>query len=83
MNDKNKDKDKQEKFDIDLFNPDCKVSSSLEKDYICIKYKTPLFLSSLRSPRDGINEFYFILEFKEKTQYKYNEIKKIIFNIDI
>ena len=83
LNDKNKDKDKQEKFDIDLFNPDCKVSSSLEKDYICIKYKTPLFLSSLRSPRDGINEFYFILEFKEKTQYKYNEIKKIIFNIDI
>lgn len=83
LNDKNKDKDKQERFDIDLFNPDCKVSSSLEKDYICIKYKTPLFLSSLRSPRDGINEFYFILEFKEKTQYKYNEIKKIIFNIDI
>ena len=77
------DKDKQNKYDIDLFNPDCKISSSLEKDYICIKYKTPLFLSSIKNQRDGINEFYFMLEFKENANYKYNEIKKIIFNIDI
>jgi hypothetical protein len=77
------DKDKQNKYDIDLFNPDCKISSSIEKDYISIKCKTPLFLSSIRNQRDGINEFYFMLEFKDNSQYKYNEIKKIIFNIDI
>ena len=75
--------DKKEKFEIDLFNPDCKISSSLEKNYICIKYKKALFLSNYKNPRDGINEFCFILEFKDKTKYKYNEIKKIIFNIDI
>ena len=76
-------KEKQEKFEIDLFNPDCKISSSLEKNYICIKYKMALFLSNFRNPRNGMNEFHFILEFKDKSLYKYNEIKKIIFNIDI
>jgi hypothetical protein len=76
-------KEKQEKFEIDLFNHDCKISSSLEKNYICIKYKMALFLSNFRNPRNGMNEFHFILEFKDKSLYKYNEIKKIIFNIDI
>ena len=71
------------KFEIDFFNSNCSVSSSLEKDYISIKYKGSLFLSNYRNPRDGINEFSFYLEFKDKSSYKYNEIKKIIFNIDI
>ena len=74
---------KQEKYDIDLFNPDCKISSSKEKDYICIKYKTALFLSNIQNPRDGMNEFHFFLEFKDKSTYQINEIKKIIFSIDI
>ena len=78
-----KDKNKQEKFEIDLFQSDSKISSSLEKDYICLKYKTSLFLSNLKNPRDGINELIFILEFREKSQYKFNEAKKLIFNIDI
>ena len=77
------DKLKQEKYDIDLFNPDCKISSSKEKDYICIKYKTALFLSNIQNPRDGMNEFHFFLEFKDKSTYQINEIKKIIFSIDI
>ena len=77
------DKLKQEKYDIDLFNPDCKISSSKEKDYICIKYKTALFLSNILNPRDGMNEFHFFLEFKDKSTYQINEIKKIIFSIDI
>ena len=77
------DKDKKEKFEIDLFNPDCKISSSLEKNYICIKYKKALFLSNFKNPRDGMNEFSFYLEFKDKIGYNFNEIKSIIFNIDI
>ena len=77
------DKEKKEIFKIDLFNPDCKISSSLEKNYICIKCKMTLFLSNYRNPRNGMNEFHFIIEFKDKSLYKYNEIKKIIFNIDI
>ena len=71
------------KFEIDFFNSNCSVSSSLEKDYISIKYKDSLYLSNYKNPRDGINEFSFYLEFKDKSNYKYNEIKKIIFNIDI
>ena len=55
----------------------------MEKDYISIKYKGSLFLSSYKNPRDGINEFLFYLEFKNKSQYKQNEIKTINFNIDI
>ena len=74
---------KEEKYDIDLFNPDCKISSSKEKDYICIKYKSALFLSNIQNPRDGMNEFHFFLEFKDKSTYQINEIKKIIFSIDI
>ena len=77
------DKEKKEIFKIDLFNPDCKISSSLEKNYICIKCKMTLFLSNYRNPRNGMKEFHFIIEFKDKLLYKYNEIKKIIFNIDI
>ena len=77
------DKNKQEKFEIDLFQSDSKISSSLEKDYICLKYKTTLFLSNFKCPRDGINELFFILEFKEKSEFKYNEVRKIVFNIDI
>ena len=77
------DKNKHEKFEVDLFKPDCTISSSIEKDYITIKYKYALFLSNIRKPRDGIYEFNFILEFKDKSLYKFNEIKKIIFNIDI
>ena len=77
------DKNKQEKFEIDLFQSDSKISSSLEKDYICLKYKTTLFLSNFKCPRDGINELFFILEFKEKSEFKYNEARKIVFNIDI
>ena len=72
-----------EQFEIDLFNSNCNISSSLEKDYISIKYKGALFLSSFRNPRDGINEFLFYLEFKDKSKFKYNEIKRINFNIDI
>ena len=78
-----KNKTENQKFEIDLFNPNCLVSSSLEKDYISIKYKGSLFLSNYRNPRDGINEFLFHLEFKDKSSFKNNEIKKIIFNIDI
>ena len=78
-----KNKTENQKFEIDLFNPNCSVSSSLEKDYISIKYKGSLFLSNYRNPRDGINEFLFHLEFKDKSSFKNNEIKKIIFNIDI
>ena len=77
------DKDKKEKFEIDLFNPNYKISSSLEKNYICIKYKMALFLSNLKNPRNGMNEFHFILKFKDKSKYICNEIKKITFNIDI
>ena len=76
-------KNDNQKFEIDFFNSNCSVSSSLEKDYISIKYKGSLFLSNYRNPREGINEFSFYLEFKDKSNYKYNEIKKIIFNIDI
>ena len=72
-----------QQFEIDLFNSNCTISSSMEKDYISIKYKGALFLSSFRNPRDGINEFLFYLEFKDKSKFKYNEIKKINFNIDI
>ena len=71
------------KFEIDFFNSNCSVSSSLEKDYVSIKYKDSLYLSSYKNPKDGINEFSFYLEFKDKSNYKYNEIKKITFNIDI
>ena len=72
-----------QQFDIDLFNTNCTISSSLEKDYISIKYKGALFLSSFKNPIDGINEFLFYLEFKDKSKFKQNEIKKITFNIDI
>ena len=70
-------------FEIDLFNSNLTISSSLEKDYISLKYKGSLFLSNYKNPRDGINEFTFYLEFKDKSKYKQNEIKKITFNIDI
>ena len=72
-----------QQFDIDLFNTNCTISSSLEKDYISIKYKGALFLSNFKNPIDGINEFLFYLEFKDKSKFKNNEIKKINFNIDI
>ena len=72
-----------QQFDIDLFNTNCTISSSLEKDYISIKYKGALFLSNFKNPIDGINEFLFYLEFKDKYKFKNNEIKKINFNIDI
>ena len=72
-----------QQFDIDLFNTNCTISSSLEKDYISIKYKGALFLSNFKNPIDGINEFLFYLEFKDKSRFKNNEIKKINFNIDI
>ena len=72
-------KNNREQFEIDLFNSNCNISSSLEKDYISIKYKGALFLSSFRNPRDGINEFLFYLEFKDKSKFKYNEIKRINF----
>ena len=72
-----------QQYQIDFFNSNCTISSSLEKDYISIKYKGTLFLSNYRNPRDGINEFLFILKFKDKSIYKYNEIKTINFNIDI
>ena len=72
-----------QQFDIDLFNTNCTISSSLEKDYISIKYKGALFLSNFKNPIDGINEFLFYLEFKDKSGFKNNEIKKINFNIDI
>ena len=72
-----------QQFEIDLFNSNCTISSSLEKDYISIKYKGALFLSNFKNPKDGINEFLFYLEFKDKSKFKYNEIKKINFNIDI
>ena len=78
-----KNKNDIQKFEIDLFSSNCTVSSSMEKDYISIKYKGSLFLSSYKNPRDGINEFLFYLEFKDKSQYKQNEIKLINFNIDI
>ena len=78
-----KNKNDIQKFEIDLFSSNCTVSSSMEKDYISIKYKGSLFLSSYKNPRDGINEFLFYLEFKDKSQYKQNEIKTINFNIDI
>ena len=78
-----KNKNDIQKFEIDLFSSNCTVSSSMEKDYISIKYKGSLFLSSYKNPRDGINEFLFYLEFKNKSQYKQNEIKTINFNIDI
>ena len=70
-------------FEIDLFNSNCSISSSLEKDYISLKYKGSLFLSNYKNPKDGINEFSFYLEFKDKSKFKNNEIKKITFNIDI
>ena len=69
-----------QQFDIDLFNTNCTISSSLEKDYISIKYKGALFLSNFKNPIDGINEFLFYLEFKDKSKFKNNEIKKINFN---
>ena len=72
-----------QQFDIDLFNTNCTISSSLEKDYISIKYKGALFLSNFKNPIDGINEFLFYLEFKDKSKYKKKEKKKINFNIDI
>ena len=78
-----KNKNEIQKFEIDFFSSNCTVSSSMEKDYISIKYKGSLFLSSYKNPRDGINEFLFYLEFKDKSQYKQNEIKTINFNIDI
>ena len=78
-----KNKNDIQKFEIDFFSSNCTVSSSMEKDYISIKYKGSLFLSSYKNPRDGINEFLFYLEFKDKSQYKQNEIKTINFNIDI
>ena len=70
-------------FEIDLFNSNLSISSSLEKDYISLKYKGSLFLSNYKNPKDGINEFSFYLEFKDKSKFKQNEIKKITFNIDI
>ena len=70
-------------FEIDLFNSNLSISSSLEKDYISLKYKGSLFLSNYKNPKDGINEFTFYLEFKDKSKFKQNEIKKITFNIDI
>ena len=78
-----KNKNDIQHYQIDFFNSNCTISSSLEKDYISIKYKGTLFLSNFRNPRDGINEFLFILKFKDKSIYKYNEIKRINFNIDI
>ena len=78
-----KNKNDIQKFEIDFFSSNCTVSSSMEKDYISIKYKGSLFLSSYKNPRDGIKEFLFYLEFKDKSQYKQNEIKTINFNIDI
>ena len=70
-------------FEIDFFNSNCSISSSLEKDYISLKYKGSLFLSNYKNPKDGINEFSFYLKFKDKSKFKNNEIKKITFNIDI
>ena len=70
-------------FNIDLFNSNCSVSSSLDKDYISLKYKGAMFLSNFSHPKDGLNEFCFYLEFKDKYKYKNNDIRKLIFNIDI
>ena len=77
------DNNKLQKYEADLFKPECTISSSIEKDYITIKYKSPLFLTNLRNPRNGINEFLFILDFKDKSSYSCNNIRKIIFSIDI
>jgi hypothetical protein len=77
------DNNKLQKYEADLFKPECTISSSIEKDYITIKYKSPLFLTSIRNPRNGINEFLFILDFKDKSSYSCNNIRKIIFSIDI
>lgn len=77
------DKNKLQKYEADLFKPECNISSSFEKDYITIKYKSPLFLTNIRNPRSGINEFLFVLEFKDKSTYFCNDIRKIIFSIDI
>ena len=76
-------KNDNQKFEINLFDSNCSISFSLEKDYISIKYKGSLFLSNYKNPREGINEFLFYLEFKDKSKFKYNIIKTIFFNIDI
>jgi hypothetical protein len=77
------DNNKFQKYEADLFKPECTISSSIEKDYITIKYKSPLFLTNIRNPRNGINEFLFILDFKDKSSYSCNNIRNIIFSIDI